>query len=216
MPQLGAAWRTVLGVRALANPEKFVAGQFSGTKTENGTANKVRSCRRASAQERRTWVFDLELLRTAARRAAPLPAAATRLSQPLTRPARAQALALRCGLLNLQVAALQVAACNAGMKTVTKRNLHAAMAINNFRHAPCAAHTRNILQANGCFPFPLHQQLCWPGCVQLGQQRHEQQRGAHPHGRHRGPGRAGRGAGCAGERLAVSSEATCQVSRRAT
>ena len=142
MPQLGAAWRTVLGVRALANPEKFVAGQFSGTKTENGTANKVR---RAAAQERRTWVFDLELLRTAARRAAPLPAAATRLSRPLTRPARAQALALRCGLLNLQVAALQVAACNAGMKTVTKRNLHAAMAINNFRHDPCAALHRNIL-----------------------------------------------------------------------
>ena len=45
-----------------------------------------------------------------------------------------------------------MAACNAGMKTVTKRNLHAAMAINNFRHAPRAAHTRNILQANGCFP----------------------------------------------------------------
>ena len=28
-----------------------------------------------------------------------------------------------------------MAACNAGMKTQTKRNLHAAMAINNFRHA---------------------------------------------------------------------------------
>jgi hypothetical protein len=68
--------------------------------------------------------------------AAAPPAAAPRLHRPLTRPAqRAQALALRTGLLNLQVAALQIAACNAGMKTVTKRNLHAAMAINNFRHA---------------------------------------------------------------------------------
>ena len=59
-----------------------------------------------------------------------------------------QALALRCGLLNLQVAALQVAACNAGMKTQTKRNLHAAMALNNFRHAHFA-----LLSPRDCAPY---------------------------------------------------------------
>ncbi len=123
--QLGAAWRTVLGVRALTDPEGFTK-QFkdaAGTKTS-------------------------------------------------------KALALRCGLLNLQVAALQVAACNADMKarvaalpcepasvpaemlcqrgasvptrtcadssarpqTMTKRNLHAAMAVNNFSSAALAMH----------------------------------------------------------------------------
>ena len=82
------------------------------------------------------------------RAAATPPARAPRTSRALTRPAlRAQALALRTGLLNLQVAALQIAACNAGMKTVTKRNLHAAMAINNFRHAHGAALRRNIPQS---------------------------------------------------------------------
>ena len=49
---------------------------------------------------------------------------------------------MRCGLLNLQVAALQVAACNAGMKTETKRNLHAAMALNNFSSAGLAVYNQ--------------------------------------------------------------------------
>ena len=63
-PQLGAAWRTVLGVRALADPKGFVEKQFKDY--QGSSAGK--------------------------------------------------GLALRCGLLNLQVAALQVAACNANMK----------------------------------------------------------------------------------------------------
>lgn len=37
-----------------------------------------------------------------------------------------------------QVAALQVAAASADMKTQTKRNLHAAMALNNFSSAALA------------------------------------------------------------------------------
>ena len=47
-PQLGAAWRTFLGVRALSNPEKFVSGQFANAKVENAKANKARPPGRAS------------------------------------------------------------------------------------------------------------------------------------------------------------------------
>ena len=41
--QLGAAWRTFLGVRALSNPAKFVSGQFTDAKVENAKANKARA-----------------------------------------------------------------------------------------------------------------------------------------------------------------------------
>jgi hypothetical protein len=93
-PQLGAAWRTVLGVRALSNPEKFVKGQFADAKVENAKANKARAPPRCAGIG--------------------LAARANLIPVFSRSPPHTQALALRCGLLNLQVAALQVAACNAG------------------------------------------------------------------------------------------------------